>query len=123
MGRIVSNADKAKRAVRERLEAGLEFVAIRAKELHKADLGRQYPPASTPNEFPARRTGNLQDSTDHALDAAELQSAMGYRKGVAPYWMYLIRSGRLGPAETVQQHLPELQQAFIAGVKSVGDFK
>jgi hypothetical protein len=49
-------------------------------EQHKADLGRQFPPASTTGEFPARRSA-----------------------GAAPYVKYLRDRGRLGIADSVDR--------------------
>jgi len=122
MGRLVNNKVKFLRDVRERLEVGLEYVAAKAAELHRSDLDEEFPPASQPGEFPARRTGNLQDSVIHVLDAGQLVSHFGYAAGQAPYFVFLAQAGRLGPIATVIEHKQDLEDAFYQGAAAAGSF-
>jgi hypothetical protein len=76
-------------------------------EQHRADLGRQFPPASATGEFPARRSGTLQGDVDYEPKttgggAGELAATVFYA-GAAPYVKYLRDRGRLGIADSVDR--------------------
>ena len=77
MGRIESNSDGLRRVIDEKVRAGLEFVAIRAHEIAEDELSDQFPPASVPGEYPARRTGQLVDSLRSGFDVSGWRSFFG----------------------------------------------
>jgi len=132
MGRLVSNAGTASRIVREKLQAGLTFVAIRCAELERERLSNQYPPASTVGQNPARRTGTLQGSVRHGFDEGSFRSHAGYLQapitvpanasGFDDYMNILIASGRLGIDNVLITEREQLKAAFRAGVDSVESF-
>lgn len=76
---------------------------------HKKRISRQYPPASRPGQYPARRTGNLRRSTvawprgGSAVDAVRetKQVAVGYLDRAFYGVILEARMGRRSLADTV----------------------
>lgn len=55
--------------IEKRIGQVLLVIAIEVQSEETNSLGRSYPPASKPGEFPARRTGNLQSSILYEPDS------------------------------------------------------
>ncbi len=73
---------------------------------HKKRISRQYPPASRPGQYPARRTGNLRRSTVvRPISRATVQRTKAVSVGFldrAFYGVILeVKMGRLGLAKTI----------------------
>lgn len=99
-----------------RKEALISF-ASSIVEKHKSNIGKQYPPASLPGEYPARRSGRLQRSVyfkprtaDSIRDNGLIK--IGYKRGgskpdPAFYSQILAARGRLGLADTADSQTSE----------------
>jgi len=69
--------DEFKKLVK--LDAGqrLEVAVILLKNEVKQDLSIPYPPASSPDDFPHKRTGRLRASIAHEVDRENLEARVG----------------------------------------------
>lgn len=97
------------RLVEAELERRLAKVTTTLVTEHKKALGKRYPRASVPGEFPAKRTGNLQASV-----ASEHPSRFLFKAGyepAAPYVVHLHQAMRRVLADTAVTVLPKLRRA------------
>lgn len=110
------------KAVREVQEKAAKLVLAAAAELaseHQADLGKQYPPASRPGEFPARRTGNLQSAvswepqTVAGVIAKRFEVRVGYRRK-ADYIRWLAKRDRKWLIDTAKRILDRLLRRGVS---------
>lgn len=90
------------------------------RDEHKSNLSRQYPPASRPGEYPARRTGSLKngiysdpENPDRIVRARDKRVRIGYsnknaKPGKNPYFYGpdLVRQmHRLGIVDTINGNM------------------
>lgn len=87
--------------------AGQMLLFVRAVvNEHKLRISRQYPPASRPGQYPARRTGNLRRSTvARPLSVGMIQTTRQVEVGFLDKAFYGVileaKMGRLGLAKTI----------------------
>lgn len=135
MGRIVRN-NTLSRLVDEKIEAGLRFMAIRAREIAYGELtakdNSQGDNPSKVGEYPAFVTLQLADSLTDGFDESQFQSYMGVRNDGPQYppnrhaggthWVWNQRRGRLGIERVVIDNQAELIQEFDNGAQTVEAF-
>jgi hypothetical protein len=110
--------EERKAAIRRTLGARLLAALQAVQARHRQNVGRQYPPASRPGQYPARRSGTLQAAVDFepgTVDelATTLNGTVYYRPS-APYSKRLAASGRLSIKDTVRAMRGELR-AIVEG--------
>lgn len=88
----------------------LAMAGLLLRNEHRKNINRPYPPASTPGEFPARRTGNLRDGT--LLEVEPNKATVSYN---VFYWVFLHRSGRLMLGETFRAMKNRLVKMLLEG--------
>lgn len=109
--RGMTDDEAAEESARQLVRIGREI-----RDLHKRNLARQYPRASRPGEYPARRTGSLKNGIYFDPEQGRRISRQGNakvivgysnknaRNGKEPYRYgpYLVnRRGRLGIMDTI----------------------
>lgn len=119
MGQLINRKNQFRRALEEKTESGLAYMAIKSAEIYRERLGILYPPSSVPGEHPHKRNGYLQSSVD--FTRAPRSSAFGVLLR-AWYITDLIKSGRLGPDEVVITEREVLQTEFKAGAEAIRNF-
>lgn len=90
MTRIKSNIKQVPWAVRRAVADGMEAAAKHLVRVTKANLNTPYPPASSPGDFPHRRTGNLRNAIDYWINRKTLSVYVGPNTD-APYAWHLER--------------------------------
>lgn len=109
--RGMTDDEAAEESARQLVQIGRNI-----RDLHKRNLARQYPPASRPGYYPARRTGSLKngifsdpEKTIRISRKGDARVTVGYsnknsKNGKNPYWYgpYLVNQrGRLGIMSTI----------------------
>lgn len=110
----MSDDDAIRRSAELLVEIGRNI-----RNAHKNNLGRQYPPSSSPGQYPARRTGSLKngiyhdpEKPDRIIRARDRRVRIGYsnknsKQGKNPYSYGpdLVRNmARLGIIETMNRN-------------------
>jgi len=118
----MTDDEAADRSARELIAIGK---AIR--DQHKRNLGRQYPPASRPGQYPARRTGSLKngiffdpEKLSRISRNGNARITIGYSNKNAkpqknPYWYgpHLVNNrGRKGIVDTMAENMGLLNQSW-----------
>ncbi len=108
---LVDNTARVLADLERRLAAKVRAAAGVLVVEHKRALGTRYPPASTPGEYPAKRTGNLQSSVQ-AVPLDKVSYRVGY-SGRAPYVVRLSTyMHRLHLSNSVPGATPKMRAAL-----------
>lgn len=106
---LVNNTGEALAAIDRLMERSVSAVAQTLVIEHKRHLGKPYPAASRPGEFPARRTGNLRSSVS-AEQKARHRVFVGYDQK-APYIERLHDKYRRVIDASIKLAWPKLKRA------------
>ena len=73
---------------------------------------KEYPPASTPGEYPARRTGDLAESTTVDYELGGLAATIG---PTMPYSRWLVGSGRKMTVDVLNENRTAIIELLTRG--------
>ena len=109
--RLVDNTDRVFADLTRRLSAKIRAAAGALVIEHKRSLGEDYPPASKPGQYPAKRTGNLQSQVlAVSLDRISYRVGYGHK---APYVVRLASyMQRLHLSNSVPPAVGKMRQAL-----------